>query len=141
MDGFAKLTATLVSELGCHVGIHFKRGFNLAFNAWLSDAPPPLQDIFLAMPLLACLYLYLETIRRIRGFLSSKTQSNFRNNAYRSSVIVHHSRKCWRRLMSQRFISCQTSGTFLSCLPRLCICRTIQTRLWIFLLVIIIYLT
>ena len=25
VNGFAELTATLVSELGCHVGIHFKR--------------------------------------------------------------------------------------------------------------------
>ena len=25
VNGFAELSATLVSELGCHVGIHFKR--------------------------------------------------------------------------------------------------------------------
>ena len=30
MNGFAELQATLISELGCHVGIHFKRvGFEL----------------------------------------------------------------------------------------------------------------
>ena len=30
VNGFAKLSATSVSKLGCHVGIHFKRvGFEL----------------------------------------------------------------------------------------------------------------
>ena len=88
----------MISELGFHVGIHFKRGFNLGFNAWLSDAP--LQGKFLARRLLVCLYLFLEIIRRIRGFLSSKTQSIFRDITpidllclFRVISDVHHKAK------------------------------------------------
>ena len=42
VNGFAELSATLVSELGCHIGIHFKRiGFELYIGClgW----PPPIH--------------------------------------------------------------------------------------------------
>ena len=51
VNGFAELPATLVSELDCHVGIHFRRvGFELYIYTYIYIVclvvgwPPPMQN-------------------------------------------------------------------------------------------------
>ena len=70
VNGFAEIPATLVSELGCHVGIHFKHvGFELYIYIYMYIVclfvgwPHPMQNPGYATA--ACL---IHRVTRYRGY-------------------------------------------------------------------------